>query len=181
MLAEKGAWIVDADQLAREVVAVRSQALAEITTTFGQGVISGDGSLDRAELGRLVFSDESARERLNAIVHPRVLELSREEIRKAAEAGALLVAYDVPLLFETSRAQEFDGTLVVWVDPLTQLLRLRQRSDLDEDQARARIASQMPLGRKRELATWVIDNSGSVEATRDAVDELWTAELASRA
>jgi dephospho-CoA kinase len=177
LLGNKGAWIVDADQLAREVVSLNSPALAEIVQTFGEGMIASDGSLDRAQLGRLVFADAVARERLNAIVHPRVLELSREEIRKAAEAGADLIVYDVPLLFETSRSEEFDGTLVVWVDPLTQLLRVRERSDLDEDQARARIASQMPLSRKRELATWVIDNSGSPAATRAGVDDLWLTEL----
>ncbi|MGC2191530.1 MAG: dephospho-CoA kinase [Candidatus Dormiibacterota bacterium] len=177
ILGEKGAWIVDADQLAREVVSVNSPALAEIAMSFGDSVIASDGSLDRAQLGQLVFSDEPARERLNAIVHPRVLELSREEIRKATGAGAGLIVYDVPLLFETSRQGEFEGTLVVWVDPLTQLLRLGQRSGLDEDQARARVASQLPLNRKRELATWVIDNSGSPDATRAAVEDLWTEEL----
>lgn len=177
ILGEKGAWIVDADQLAREVVSVNSPALAEIAESFGDSVIAIDGSLDRAQLGQLVFSDESAREKLNAIVHPRVLELSREEIRKATGAGAGLIVYDVPLLFETSRQGEFEGTLVVWVDPLTQLLRLGQRSGLDKDQARARVASQLPLNRKRELATWVIDNSGSPDATRAAVEDLWTEEL----
>ncbi|MGH7642625.1 MAG: dephospho-CoA kinase [Candidatus Dormibacteria bacterium] len=177
ILGEKGAWIVNADHLAREAVAANSPALAAIAETFGDEVIASDRSLDRARLGELIFSDEAARARLNAIVHPLVLELSREEIRRATEAGAGLVVYDVPLLFEAQRAKEFDGTLVVWVDPLTQLLRLRQRSGLDEDQARARIASQMPLGRKRELATWVIDNSGSPEATRALVDDLWQGEF----
>ncbi|MGB9483490.1 MAG: dephospho-CoA kinase [Candidatus Dormiibacterota bacterium] len=177
MLGERGAWVVDADQLAREVVSLNSPALEEIAQTFGEAVLASDGSLDRAQLGEVVFSDDSAREQLNAIVHPRVLELSREEIRKAAGAGAQLIVYDVPLLFETSRQQEFDGTLVVWVDPLTQLLRLRLRTGLDEDQARARIAAQMPLSRKRELANWVIDNSGSLEATRALLDDLWLRTL----
>ncbi|MGA7171997.1 MAG: dephospho-CoA kinase [Candidatus Dormiibacterota bacterium] len=177
MLGERGAWVVDADQLAREVVSLHSPALEEIAQTFGEAVLASDGSLDRAQLGEVVFSDDSAREQLNAIVHPRVLELSREEIRKAAGAGAQLIVYDVPLLFETSRQQEFDGTLVVWVDPLTQLLRLRLRTGLDEDQARARIAAQMPLSRKRELANWVIDNSGSLEATRALLDDLWLRTL----
>jgi dephospho-CoA kinase len=177
MLGERGAWVVDADQLAREVVSLNSPALEEIAQTFGEAVIASDGSLDRAQLGEVVFSDDSAREQLNAIIHPRVLELSREEIRKAAGAGAQLIVYDIPLFFETSRQQEFEGILVIWIDPLTQLLRLRQRSGLDEDQARARIAAQMPLSRKRELATWVIDNSGSPEATRALVDDLWLTTL----
>jgi dephospho-CoA kinase len=177
LLAEKGAWIVDADQLARDVVGVSSSALAEISQSFGPGVIAEDGSLDRPQLGRLVFADAEARERLNGIVHPRVLELSRHEIRQAQESGAQLVVYDVPLLYETERSGEFDGTLVVWVDPLTQLLRLRQRTGLTEDEGRQRIASQMPLTRKRELATWVVDNSGSREATQAQVESLWASEF----
>ncbi|HUY57543.1 MAG TPA: dephospho-CoA kinase [Candidatus Micrarchaeaceae archaeon] len=177
MLGEKGAWIVDADQLAREVVSLHSPALGEVAQAFGQEVIASDGTLDRAWLGQIVFADRTARDRLNAIIHPRVLELSRGEIRKAAEAGVELVVYDVPLLFETSREEEFDGTLVVWVDPLTQLLRLRQRSGLDEDQARIRISAQLPLNDKRDRATWVVDNSGSPEATRAQVDDLWLNQL----
>lgn len=177
LLAEKGAWIVDADQLARDVVGVGSPVLAEISQSFGPGVIAEDGSLDRPQLGRLVFADAEARERLNGIVHPRVLELSRQEIRQAQESGAQLVVYDVPLLYETERSGEFDGTLVVWVDPLTQLLRLRQRTGLTEDEGRQRIASQMPLTRKRELATWVVDNSGSREATQAQVESLWASDF----
>lgn len=177
MLAAKGAWIVDADQLARRVVDSKSLALAEIALTFGPEMIGADGSLDRARLGQLVFADESARGRLNAIVHPRVLELSQEEIRQAQLAGAALIVYDVPLLFETERQGEFDGTVVVWVDPLTQLLRLQERSGLRESEARAWIASQLALDRKRELATWVIDNSGGPAETQNAVDALWQEEL----
>lgn len=178
MLGEHGAWVVDADKLARDVVGLNSPALAEIEKSFGPGVIAGDGSLDRALLGRIVFADEEARQRLNAIVHPRVLELSRQQIEEAKEAGAQLIAYDVPLLYETARQGEFEGVLVVWVDPLTQLLRLRQRSRLSEDEARKRIASQMPLSQKRDLSTWVIDNSGSLEATRASLEALWAREFA---
>jgi dephospho-CoA kinase len=177
MLAAKGAWIVDADQLARRVVCPGSPALSEIVRSFGPEVIAADGALDRSRLADLVFADESARQRLNAIVHPGVLELSREEIREAQVAGAGIVVYDVPLLFETQRQAEFDGTLVVWVEAQTQVLRLRLRSDLSESEAEARIASQMPLERKRELADWVIDNSGSLEETQELVDALWRDQL----
>ncbi|MGP8249798.1 MAG: dephospho-CoA kinase [Candidatus Dormibacteria bacterium] len=177
MLAAKGAWIVDADQLARRVVGPGTPALSEIARSFGPDVIAADGSLDRSRLAELVFADESARQRLNAIVHPGVLELSQGEIREAQAAGAGVVVYDVPLLFETQRQKEFDGTLVVWVEPQAQLLRLRLRSDLSEADAMARIAAQMPLDRKRELADWVIDNSGTLEATRELVDALWRDRL----
>jgi dephospho-CoA kinase len=140
-------------------------------------VIAAGGDLDRRRLAELVFADESARQRLNSIVHPEVLELSRAEIREAQSAGAGIIVYDVPLLFETERQAEFEGTLLVWVEAQTQLLRLRLRSDLSEADARARIASQMPLERKRELADWVIDNSGTLDATRDLVDALWRDQL----
>ncbi len=178
MLGALGAHVVDADQLARRVVEVGSPALHEIKAAFGEAMIAKGGELDRARLGELVFADAQARDRLNQIVHPRVMELSREEIQQAQRSGARLVVYDVPLLFEAERAAEFDGVLVVWVSPQVQVLRLRQRAGLDEAAARARIEAQMPLGRKRELARWVIDNSGSRERTRLAVGELWDTQLA---
>jgi dephospho-CoA kinase len=177
MLAAKGAWVVDADQLARRVVGPGSPALSEIARSFGPEVIAADGALDRSRLAELVFADESARLRLNEIVHPGVLELSQEEIREAQSAGARIVVYDVPLLFETQRQAEFDGTLVVWVEAQTQLLRLRLRSDLTEAEAEARIAAQMPLDRKRELTDWVIDNSGALEETQELVDAFWRDQL----
>lgn len=177
MLAAKGAWIVDADQLARRVVGPGSTALSEIAQTFGPEVIAADGTLDRRRLAELVFADESARQRLNSIVHPGVLELSQAEIREAQSAGAGIIVYDVPLLFETGRQAEFEGTLLVWVEAQTQLLRLRLRSELSEAEAEARIASQMPLERKRELADWVIDNSGTLEGTQELVDVLWRDQL----
>jgi dephospho-CoA kinase len=177
MLAAKGAWVVDADQLARRVVGPGSAALSEIARSFGPDVIGADGALDRSRLAEVVFADDSARQRLNAIVHPGVIELSQEEIREAQSAGAGIVVYDVPLLFETEREDEFDGTLVVWVEAQTQLLRLRLRSDLTDAEAEVRIASQMPLERKRELADWVIDNSGTLEETQELVDALWRDQL----
>jgi dephospho-CoA kinase len=177
MLAGKGAFVVDADQLARKAVEPGSPALEEVASAFGREMIGPDGSLDRARLGELAFSDQQARERLNAIVHPRVMELSQEEIRRASEAGSSLVVYDVPLLFETGREKEFDGTLVVFARPETQLLRLRERSGLEEAAARSRIEAQIPIWRKLAMATWIIDNGGSRDQTQMAVDRLWEAEL----
>ncbi len=179
MLAEKGAFVVDADQLARQAVEPGSPTLARVAAAFGSEMIGPDGCLDRARLGEVVFSDQPARDRLNAIVHPRVMELSREEIRRAREAGSSLVVYDVPLLFESGREKEFDGTLLVFARPETQLLRLRERSGLEEAVARARIEAQIPIWRKLAMATWIIDNGGSLDRTQMAVDRLWDAELAS--
>ncbi len=179
MLAAQGAWVVDADQLARRVVAPGTPALSEIARAFGREVLGPDGTLDRRRLGDLVFADAGARERLNQIVHPRVLELSREEIEGALADGAKVVVYDVPLLFETGREREFSATLVVYADPETQLARLQRRSGLDRSAAQARVDAQMPLAQKRSLATWVIDNSGGLAETQAAVDRLWQDQLAS--
>ncbi len=178
MLAARGAFVVDADQLARRAVAPGTPALQEIASEFGKEAIGGDGTLDRQRLGKVVFADPQARERLNRIVHPRVLELSREEIAAAQAAGAELVVYDVPLLYETGRQDEFSATLLVYCDPVAQLQRLQQRSELELEAAEARIGAQMPMERKRELATWVIDNSGPLSETEAEVARLWAAELA---
>ncbi|MGH7640421.1 MAG: dephospho-CoA kinase [Candidatus Dormibacteria bacterium] len=177
MLQERGARVVDADQLARRAVETGSPALMEIRQVFGEGVMAQDGTLDRAELGRLVFADARARAELERVIHPLVADLSREEIRQAKAEGVQVVVYDVPLLYETAREDEFEGVVVVYVDPEVQLLRLRQRSGLSQAEALARIGAQMPLSRKRELATWVVDNSQTREATRLQVDDLWRSQL----
>ncbi len=177
MLSAKGAFLVDADQLAREAVAPGSPVLAQIAEAFGPEVLTAEGSLDRAHVAQLVFTDADARQRLDAIVHPRVMELSRERIERARREGHRLVVYDVPLLFETERQGEFDGTLLVFARPEVQLQRLQQRSGLDEAAARARIEAQIPIWRKLAMATWVIDNGGSQERTQRDLDRLWESKL----
>jgi len=177
MLAELGAVTVDADELARAVVAPGTPGLALVVTSFGAGVLGEDGNLDRERLGELVFSDPVARRRLEEIVHPKVARLSQERIAQALSGGAPLVVYEIPLLFETGRESEFPISVLVYVDAATQLRRLMTRSHLDAPAAKARIASQMDLERKRELATWVVDNSGSLRSTRDQIERLWREHL----
>jgi len=173
MLAARGAAVVDADLLAREVVEPGTPALAEIAAEFGPGVLQADGSLDRAALGALVFGDEARRERLNAITHPRVGALMQERVAAALHSDAPLVVVDIPLLFEGARQGMFEGVLLVWVPPAVQLARLVERDGWSEDEARARLAAQMPIDDKRALATWVIDNSGTVAQTEAQVDAWW--------
>ena len=173
MLAERGAAVVDADLLAREVVEPGQPALAEIAAEFGPSVLLPDGRLDRAALGAVVFADAARRERLNAITHPRVGALMQERIAAALASDAPLVAVDIPLLFEGSRQSLFEGVLLVWAPPELQLRRLVERDGMAEAEARARIAAQMPIDEKRALATWVIDNSGPLSATEAQVDEWW--------
>ncbi len=173
MLAERGAAVVDADLLAREVVEPGTPALAEIAAEFGPAVLLPDGRLDRAALGAVVFADAPRRERLNAITHPRVGALMQERIAAALASDAPLVVVDIPLLFEGARQSLVEGVMLVWVPATVQLRRLVERDGLGQAEARARIAAQMPIDDKRALATWVIDNSGTPDATRDQVDQWW--------
>ncbi|HEV7679227.1 MAG TPA: dephospho-CoA kinase [Candidatus Dormibacteraeota bacterium] len=173
MLAERGAALVDADQLAREVVEPGTPALGEIAAEFGPAVIRPDGTLDRGALGAIVFADGARRARLNAITHPRVGALMAERIAAALSGGAPLVVVDIPLLFEGARQDQFEGVLLVWAPPAVQLQRLVERDGWVEEEARQRIAAQMPIDDKRALATWLIDNSGPLVDTARQVDSWW--------
>ena len=180
-LAALGAVVVDADKAAREVVEPGTPGLARIAETFGRGVLQPDGSLDRAKLAEIVFTDEEARGRLNAIVHPLVHEWMR-----AADAAALrsrgddvVVVHDVPLLAEGGRGGEFDLVIVVDVPPGVQVERLAGRG-MPEEQARARMAAQAARERRLAVADIVIDNSGSLDDLDQRVAEVW-ADLRARA
>jgi dephospho-CoA kinase len=180
MLTARGATLIDADQLAREVVEPGTPALREIVEEFGESVIRADGSLDRPALGAIVFADEARRARLNAITHPRVGALMASRIAEALATGAPLVVVDVPLLFEGARQDQFEGVLLVWAPPALQLQRLVERDGWVEEEARQRIAAQMPIDDKRALATWLIDNSGSLTDTERQVDAWWREHVAHR-
>lgn len=176
MLAGRGAAVVDADELAREVVVPGQPALEEIAADFGAGVLAADGTLDRAALGDIVFADEERRRRLEEITHPRISVLMRQRIADAMAAAPPLVVVDIPLLFENGRSGMVEGVLLVDADEATQLRRLLERDGLAEVEARRRIAAQMPIERKRPLATWVVDNGGDLAATERQV-EAWWAEV----
>ena len=175
MLAELGAEVVDADQLAREVVAPGTPGLQEVVAAFGPGMLAADGTLDRRKLAELVFSQPAERRRLEAILHPRIARLAQERL---ARARGPLAVYQAPLIFETGREAEFEGTVLVDCDADLQVLRLRQRDHLDEAAARSRLEAQMDRAQRRRRATWVVDNSGSPEETRDQVVRLWEGPLA---
>lgn len=173
MLVQRGAALIDADVLAREVVELGTPALAEIAAEFGTRVILPDGRLDRNALGELVFADAAQRERLNQITHPRVGALLQERVAAALQSGAPLVVVDIPLLFEGSRQGMFEGVMLVWAPPEVQLARLVARDGWSTDEARQRVAAQMPIDEKRALATWVIDNSDAPADTERQVDAWW--------
>ncbi len=171
----KGAALVDADQLAREVVAPGSAVLQQLAERFGAAVLRADGGLSRERLAEIIFADPNAREALNRITHPAIAELAIERLQRLKEnPGVPLVVYEAPLLFEAGAESRVDRVLVVKVDPQVQLQRLRARDGLDEVSARQRIAAQMPQQQKLARADYVIDNSGSIEAARRQVDELWS-------
>lgn len=175
MLAERGAFVVDADRVAREVVMPGEPALAEVAAVFGQAVIRDDGTLDRKKLGEIVFADPEKRKQLEGILHPAIRERMWTRIRQAkADDPARIVVADIPLLYETGQEKLYDGVIVVYVPRKLQIERLLRRNpELSEEQARGRIGTQMDIERKKELADWVIDNSGSPEETGRQVDELW--------
>jgi dephospho-CoA kinase len=173
MLAAHGAVVIDADELARDAVRPGEPALDEVIARFGRGVIRPDGSLDRARLGDIVFADPDAREDLERITHPRITELIGKRIAAALAGSAPLVAVDIPLLFENAREAMFEGVLLVYAPREVQIERLRERNGLDEVAALQRLAAQLPIDEKRDRATWVIDNSGNLDATSQAVDRWW--------
>ena len=173
MLADRGAVVVDADRLAREVVEPAQPAFAEVVERFGAGVVAADGRLDRAALGTVVFADASARADLEAITHPRIAALMQQRLMEAMASSPPLVVADIPLLFERGRDSRFAETLLVYAPREVQLSRLRSRDGLSAQAAEQRLRAQMPVTDKRVLATWVIDNGGDLAATSVLVGEWW--------
>lgn len=171
LLAELGAVVVDADLLAREVVAPGSEGLRQVVEAFGPGVVAPDGTLDRPALAAVVFGDEAARRRLEAIVHPLVRARGRE-LETAAPAGALVV-HDIPLLAETGQADGFDAVLVVDVPEAAQVERMVRDRGWTREDAQARIAAQATREQRLAVATHVIENTGTLEDLRRRVAEVY--------
>jgi dephospho-CoA kinase len=183
LLAERGAVVVDADAIAREVVEPGTPGLAAVVAAFGEEVLGEDGSLDRPALGAIVFADPDARGRLNAIVHPLVRERAAELAAAVPEDG--VVVHDVPLLVESGQARAgrdggaHDLVLVVETDLETRLERLVRRG-MTEDDARARIAVQATDDERRAVADVVLDNSGTPGELAAQVDRFWVEHVAPR-
>ena len=159
----------DADQIARDVVRPGTRALDEIVEAFGQDVLDAAGTMDREKMAKMVFSDEEARQRLNSIIHPRVRERMKEFI--ADHAGEPLVVVEIPLLLEGGRSGTVDKVVVVTTSESIRFERLAGLG-FSEEQIQARLGAQMPQEEKITLADHVIDNGGSLEATREQVVEL---------
>jgi dephospho-CoA kinase len=175
LLAARGAVVIDADLLAREVVEPGTPGLERIAAEFGPEVLRPDGSLDRPALGTRVFSDPEALARLNAIVHPLVGERTGQLLEQARESGAEVVVHDVPLLVENGLAEMYDAVVVVAATPQTQLDRLVRLRGMSEREAQQRIDAQAPLEAKLAAATHVLHNDGPLAELAPQVDQLWDA------
>jgi dephospho-CoA kinase len=178
ILREHGAYIIDTDKIAHDIVAPGCPAWKEVVNVFGPKILLPDNSIDRKKLGNMVFRDEMLRSQLENITHPKIKEhVCQAEIR-AQESGHSVVVLDVPLLIEAGWKDRVDAIWVVYVDEPTQLRRLQRRGRFTTDEALARIKSQMPLQVKLQYADVVIDNNGSVAHTAAQVAHHWQEALA---
>lgn len=172
MLKEMGYPIVDADLVARQVVEPGSETLEKIEAAFGSEVILPDGTMDRKRVGDLIFNDPASRKMLNDIIHPAIRAEMMRQRTAFLEAGNETVIMDIPLLFESKLLNFADKILVVSVTEENQLARLMERNGLTEAEARARIASQLPMSVKEAGADAVIYNNGTLEETKRQLDRI---------
>ena len=172
-----GVPVIDADLVAREVVEPESPALARIAARFGAGVLTADGRLNRPALATIVFGDRAARAELEAIVHPEVYRRINDWFANQSPRVPVAIA-DIPLLFETGHEHDFDRVIVCACEPYEQLRRLVQRDHLTEEEARARLAAQWPIGEKLARADFVIRTDGTFDATEAQVRAVHASLLA---
>lgn len=171
ILTELGAVVIDADRLAREVVAKGTPGLQQVVEAFGPEILTQDGEMDRAAVGRIVFEDEHQRKRLESIVHPLVFE--RYAALEAAAPTDGIVVHDIPLLAESGRVADFDAVIVVDTPHETQVERMLRDRGMTREDAEARIAAQATREQRRAIATYVIENTGTREDLRQRVTEVF--------
>lgn len=171
-LDELGAFVVDADKIAREIVEPGEPALAELAEAF-EGVVLEDGTLNRQELARQAFATPEATQKLNSITHPRIRERTNELFREAEAEGEEVLVYDMPLLIENGEADRVDHVLVVDAPDEVRVQRLVEYRNLDEDDACARIRAQIDRETRLAVADTVLDNSGDIEDLLEQVERFW--------
>ncbi len=174
MLAELGCHVLDADQAAREVVAPGSAGLSAVVGTFGEGLLQKDGTLDRQQLGSLIFADPRKRQLLNSILHPYIIALQDEQLREweALDPEGIAVV-DAALMIESGGYKRFDRLIVVHCRPEVQIKRLMDRDNLTREQAQQRIDAQMPQEAKQKFADYLIDTSEGFESARKRTTEVY--------
>lgn len=175
MLEARGARVIDADQIAREVVEPGTEGLAEIVAAFGDDILLPNGTLNRDALGQRIFPDPDERAKLNGILHPRIFMRSLERMQEALQEDARPVFYDAALLVENGAYEHFEGLVIVAADIDTQVARLRERNQLNRKESLERIESQLPMEKKVEVADYVIWNTGNLDDLEARVDEVLTA------
>lgn len=180
LLRSRGVPVLDADEVVRDLERPGAEGLRRLVEAFGPGILQPSGELDRGALGRLVFADREARRRVEAILHPLVRERMAAEQAEASARGARVVVHDIPLLFEARDPAGFDATVLVYAPPEVQRRRLIEQRGMTPEDVEARMRAQLPMEEKRRLATYVIDNSGSLEDLEAEVDRVW-AEIARHA
>ena len=176
MLVDRGAALIDADVLAREAVEPGSAGLRRIAERFGQAVIAPDGSLNRKKLAAIIFGDDSARKELEGMLHPEIRSrIQRQMAAFERLTPDKLLVVDIPLLYESGMEDLFaDGQImVVYIPAELQMARLMERDGLSAEEARQRLAAQLPIEEKRQRADIVIDNGGALEETAQQIDQLW--------
>lgn len=174
MLKELGAFVIDCDKTARDVVAPGTRGLAKIEAAFGKDAIGADGSMDRVYIGDLVFRNPGMKKRLENILFPLIFEALDEELLRLEREGATPVVFlDMPLLYEVKYDSYVDEVWLVYVPFEVQLSRLMKRNGYTKEEALLRIHSQISVDKKKSLAQQVIDNSGTLEDTKEQVRSLW--------
>ena len=174
MLKELGAFVIDCDKMARDVVAPGTRGLAKIEAAFGKDAVAADGSMDRVYIGDLVFRNPEMKKRLENILFPLIFEALNEELLRLEREGATPVVFlDMPLLYEVKYDSYVDEVWLVYVPFEVQLSRLMKRNGYTKEEALLRIHSQIPVDKKKALAQQVIDNSRTLEDTKEQVRSLW--------
>ena len=177
ILRRHGIPVIDADRLAREVVAPGEPAYDAIVKAFGAALLNPDGTIDRTRLGKIVFADPTARLSLEKITHPAIRRCADEKIAALTAAGTAVVVYMAPLLIEAGTAARVDDIWVVHLDRETQITRPTARDGISREEALLRIGAQMPMEEKRTYGKVVIDNSGTPAETERQVEEAWLREF----
>ncbi|MBO0702137.1 MAG: dephospho-CoA kinase [Candidatus Dormibacteraeota bacterium] len=175
LLRRRGVPVLDADAIVRDLERPREEGLRRLVESFGPGILLPSGELDRTALGRIVFADPQARQRVEAILHPLVRERMAAGQTAAEARGAPIVVHDIPLLFEARNGSGFDATVLVYAPPELQRRRLVEQRGMTPADAEARIRAQLPMEEKRRRATYVIANTGSLDELEAEVDRVWGA------
>lgn len=174
MFRRKGAEIIDADHIAREVVEPGTEGLARIVREFGHGMLDEEGKLNRERLGARIFQNPAEREKLNRLLHPLIVDSMRDKTEKIKkEKDPDLLIWDVPLLIEGNLTQWVEAVILVYTPKEIQLERLMKRNALSKEEAEKRILAQMDIEEKKKYADYMIDNRGTLSETERQVDQLW--------